>query len=565
MPGQNPHVRGTPGSESYRSVSAVAWSERKARRAVLPLLVVVALAVSGTAVGPAPVGAVPVSGTAVTGTTIGARASGPQSIGQSSPLERVREAGILVLAAASLTDVLIPVAEAWSERSGVPVRFSFDATSRLAPQAVAGAPADVFIAADEHWMRWLEERGAVAAGSSRAVAGNVLVGIVPAGRSGEAGSAALASARTLGLAGENVPAGRYAREALSSVGLWADVEPQVVTGGSVRTVLEWVARADVEAGVVYRSDALAEPAVRVVDTFAPTAHRPIRYWAAPLVDGPATAAAASFIDFLLDPIAVALYRQAGFTVPADDFAQEDVPAQVVTERVAPTLPSISSAIRLSLVVALLATLAGLLPAIGLGWLLARHDFRGKVVVSTVVLAPLVIPPVVTGFLLLSVFGSQSWIGAALEGVGLQVPFSVVGAAVAALIVGIPLYVLSVRGAFEAIDPQYEELSWTLGHPPRRTFLRISLPLALPGIAAGAILAFARALGEFGATVVLAGNVEGSTRTIALAVYTLLESPSGRGATWTLVGASVGLSLLALVGYEALTRRQRARLNDGHAR
>jgi molybdate transport system permease protein len=214
-----------------------------------------------------------------------------------------------------------------------------------------------------------------------------------------------------------------------------------------------------------------------------------------------------------------------------------------------------------LLVALLATLAGLAPAVGLGWLLARRDFKGKAIVSTAVLAPLVIPPVVTGFLLLTVLGSQSPLGRALSSLGLPVPFTLVGAAVAAFVVGLPLYVLSVRGAFEAVDPLYEELSWTLGVPPRSTFFRISLPLAIPGIAAGAMLAFARSLGEFGATVVLAGNVEGSTRTIALAVYTLLEAPSGRESTWTLVGASVALSLLALVGYEALSRRQRRRLTD----
>jgi molybdate transport system permease protein len=107
-----------------------------------------------------------------------------------------------------------------------------------------------------------------------------------------------------------------------------------------------------------------------------------------------------------------------------------------------------------------------------------------------------------------------------------------------------------------VDPAFEEVSWTLGRRPWPTFLRVTLPLAVPGIAAGAVLAFARALGEFGATVVLAGNVEGTTRTIPLAVYTLLESPQGRDAIWVLVGASVVLSLLALLGYEFLSRRQR---------
>ena len=145
------------------------------------------------------------------------------------------------------------------------------------------------------------------------------------------------------------------------------------------------------------------------------------------------------------------------------------------------------------------------------------------------------------------------------------PFTLLGATIAALVVGFPLYVISVRGAFEAVDPLYEELSSTLGVSPRRTFFRVSLPLALPGIVAGAVLAFARALGEFGATIVLAGNVEGSTRTISLAVYTLLESPSGREATWVLVGASVALSLIALLGFETLSRRQKQRLEDRHGR
>ena len=260
--------------------------------------------------------------------------------------------------------------------------------------------------------------------------------------------------------------------------------------------------------------------------------------------------------FLGSPEAQALFRTSGFTADAPSSLGPAAPP-------AATLPSVWSAIRISFLVALLATLVGLVPAVALGWLLARRDFPGKSLVSTLVLAPLVMPPVVTGFLLLSLLGRQGPLGSALAALGISVPFTLVGATLAALVVGLPLYVLSIRGAFEAVDPLYEELSWTLGEPPRATFFRVSLPLALPGIAAGAILAFARALGEFGATVVLAGNVEGSTRTIALAVYTLLESPSGRTATWVLVSASVGLSLLALIGFEALNRHQRRRMREDH--
>ena len=497
---------------------------------------------------------------------------------------------VLVLAASSLTDVLPRVARSWTAQGGATVRFSFDATSRLAPQIEAGAPADVFVSADEEWIDWLDGRDLVVEGSVRIVARNELVFVVPRG-----GAAApeepgdVASLGPVGVAGENVPAGRYARDALRSAGVWESLEGRVVTGASVRGVLEWVARGEVDGGVVYRTDALAEPDVEVAFAFSGDLHPPVRYAAAVPVTAPSPRLARDFVDFLAGP-GGAVLLDAGFSPP-------DVPSRTVDAGAATpgalaetgsgrttdaqarasfdtragepaasvTLPSVGSAIRLSLLVALVSTLLGLVPAVGLGWLLARHDFTGKTLVTTVVLAPLVLPPVVTGFLLLSLLGRQSALGSVLSAAGLTVPFTLLGAMVAAFVVGLPLYVLSVRGAFEAVDPQYEELSWTLGVPPRRTFLRVSLPLALPGIVAGAILAFARALGEFGATVVLAGNMEGSTRTIALAVYTLLEAPSGRETTWLLVGASVGLSLLALGGYEAFSRWQRRRVRDEYGR
>lgn len=219
-----------------------------------------------------------------------------------------------------------------------------------------------------------------------------------------------------------------------------------------------------------------------------------------------------------------------------------------------------SAIRLSLIVGAAATVLGLLPALGLAWALARGQFRGKALLSALVMAPLVLPPVVTGLLLLRSFGRSTALGQALEAVGLPVPFSLVGAMVAALVVGFPLYVLTIRTAFEAIDPRYEEVSLTLGVPPAATWRRVTLPLALPGIAAGVVLVFARALGEFGATAILAGNIEGRTRTLALAVYALLEAPDGEPQIRTLLLASIGISVGALAGFEALNRWQRRRLD-----
>jgi molybdate transport system permease protein len=209
------------------------------------------------------------------------------------------------------------------------------------------------------------------------------------------------------------------------------------------------------------------------------------------------------------------------------------------------------------------TLATLPLAVACAWVLARGRFRGKSLLSALIFTPLVLPPVVTGLLLLRGLGRNSTVGAWLAAAGWPVSFSLTGAVVAASIVGFPLYVLAIRGAFEAVDPRLEEVSWTLGIPPGRTFSRITLPLALPGVAAGMVLAFARGLGEFGATAVVAGNMEGKTRTIALAVYSLMDAPNGEASIQVLLLASLGLSLAALAGFEGLNRWQRGRLDlDG---
>ena len=487
---------------------------------------------------------------------------GLSALGRDSPSYALgpQDAALSVLAASSLQEVLPAVAKAWEEAGGLPVRFSFDATSRLAPQLFRGASADVFISADLEWMRWLEEKGGIDPGSVRSVARNQLVYAVSSGSAfaprNPAGLTAL-NVQRIALAGEDVPAGRYARAALESSGVWDAVQERVVRGGSVRGALQWVARAEVDGGVVYRSDALADPAVRVAFVFPSEDYPAVLYPAAVVAGSPNAARARAFLDFLSGPEARSIFAASGFgeegTSPADGGTQGAISSFSLDPW---------SAVRLSLIVALGAVILGLVPAVAVGWLLARRDFVGKTFVSMLFMAPLVIPPVVTGFLLLGILGRQSMLGGVLDAMGLRIPFTVLGAVVAALVVGFPLYVMAIRGAFETVDRRFEEVSWTLGVPKAPTFRRVSLPLALPGIAAGAVLAFARALGEFGATVVLAGNLEGETRTIALAVYSLLESPSGGSATWTLVIASVALSLVALLGFESLSRWQRRRLG-GH--
>lgn len=218
-----------------------------------------------------------------------------------------------------------------------------------------------------------------------------------------------------------------------------------------------------------------------------------------------------------------------------------------------------TAIGLSVQVGLWCALVGLPLAIALGWLLARRQFFGKTLLSGVVLVPMVLPPVVTGLMLLDALGRRSHVGGWLAEHGWPMSLSFTGAVVAALVVGLPLYVWSARAAFEAIDPRFEEVSYTLGVPPATTFWRVTLPLALPGLAAGAVLAFARGLGEFGATAVLAGNRPGETRTIALAVYSMLNAPDGEALARPLIGASCGLAFVSIAGYELLSRWQRTRL------
>ena len=469
---------------------------------------------------------------------------------------------LVVLAASSLQDVLPVAAHAWARAGGTRVRFNFDATSRLAPQVFRGAPADVFISADGEWMRWLEERASVDPLTVLPLVTNQLVFVVPR----DAASAPTTAAELersglarLALAGEDVPAGRYAKMALEMAGVWDGLASSVVRGGSVRGALEWVAAGEVDGGIVYRTDARAEGRVRVAFSLAGDGFPEVLYPGAVAAQTRNRERALEFLAFLRGPEATAIFSEAGFgRAAAGATPSLQQPLQVPSSIVDPW-----SAVRLSLVVALGAVILGLIPAVAVGWMLARRDFFGKSVVSMLFMAPLVVPPVITGFLILSVLGRRSAIGGFLDGIGLPIPFTILGAVIAAMVVGFPLYAMAIRGAFDTVDRRFEEVSWTLGVPRGLTFRRISLPLALPGIAAGAVLAFARALGEFGATVVLAGNMEGETRTIALAVYSLLESPSGRGAMWTLVIASITLSLVALLGFESLSRWQRRRLEDHH--
>ena len=218
------------------------------------------------------------------------------------------------------------------------------------------------------------------------------------------------------------------------------------------------------------------------------------------------------------------------------------------------------ALGLSLRVATVCVLASLPFGIAVAWLLARRDFPGKTLVDGLVHAPLVLPPVAVGYVLLVLFGRSGPVGAWLHDVfGVTVIFTWQGAALASGVMAFPLMVRAIRLALELVDRRIETAARTLGAGPVRVAFTITLPLALPGILTGAILAFARSLGEFGATITFVSNIPGETRTLPIALYTLVQTPGGEAGALRLMAISLVLALGALAVSELAARRVGARL------
>jgi molybdate transport system permease protein len=216
--------------------------------------------------------------------------------------------------------------------------------------------------------------------------------------------------------------------------------------------------------------------------------------------------------------------------------------------------AVSQIVLLSLRIAALATAGCVIPAVGLAWLLARRRFPGRTLLDALVHAPLVLPPVVVGYCLLGLFGSRTWLGEWLvRTLGVHLPFTTGGAVMAAASMALPLMVRSIRLGLEGIDRGLETAARTLGASRLDTFFSITLPLMLPGIVAGAVLAFAASLGEFGATITFAANIPDETRTLTLAIYTALQTPDGEASAKVLVMISMGLAIGALLLAEVSNR------------
>lgn len=218
-------------------------------------------------------------------------------------------------------------------------------------------------------------------------------------------------------------------------------------------------------------------------------------------------------------------------------------------------PAELTAIQLSLKVAVICTIAVLPFAVLIGWFLARKQFPGKAFVEGFLHLPLVLPPVTTGYILLVLLGTNGWLGSVLyDWWGVKIAFSFYAAILAAIVVSFPLVTRSIRLSIELVDRNYEEAARTLGASNLRVFFTVTLPLALPGVISGAILAFARSLGEFGATITFAGNISGETQTLPLAIFSTMQIPGQESSTLRLVLVSIILSLLAMIGAEYLNKR-----------
>ncbi len=212
------------------------------------------------------------------------------------------------------------------------------------------------------------------------------------------------------------------------------------------------------------------------------------------------------------------------------------------------------AVMLSLRVSIWATLAALPLAVFVAYALARWQFPGKQIINSLVHLPLILPPVVTGYLLLMVFGTKGPIGGALQQIGIVFAFRWTGAALAAAIMAFPLMVRAIRLSVEAVDPKLEQAAATLGASRLMCFATITLPMILPGLIAGAVLGFAKAMGEFGATITFVSGIPGQTQTLPSAIYTFLQVPGGETAALRLTLVSIAIALTALLLSELLARR-----------
>lgn len=409
-------------------------------------------------------------------------------------------------------------------------KIHVDGSSRLAQQVIAGAQPDVLISANRYWVD--EVKAQFPDAQSYRIASNALV---------------LASLKTSRLNPEDfcklrlaasmveVPSGKYADMATQILGC----EKSEIRAPNVSVVRTWILEGNVNAGFVYASDIVSEPRLHVSRVFSRDEIKIDIYGISFTPPGK---------QFLEKVKNSSILEVEGFTKPEGH--------ELLSTRVENMNIDIYRVLFNSSLVGLVVVIFSFFPATYLGFLLARMRSRWKVFLSVIVMSPLVIPPVVTGLVLLKLFSKNGVFSSFFAWVGFYPAFTWVGALIAAFVVAFPLFVIMSRRAFETIEPSLETVGKTCGLSKQQVFWRISFPMAFPGIIAGAMLVFARSLGEFGATAVFAGNLAAEGGTISLAIYRALQTPDSAETIWVLSIFSVLLSVIAILAFEYFAKKQK---------
>lgn len=461
---------------------------------------------------------------------------------------------VTVFAAAGTMVAMQQIADQYENQTGQHVILNIASSSILARQIKSGADFDVFVSANPKWMNDVQDKAMIESASRSNLLTDQLALIAPDSFELPAGNHSilelLVSTDGTITVGDpsHVPCGMYAKEALGSLNCWGLVQDRIVPASSVRVAQQYVESSQCELGIVYRAGAMRSNKIKIIAVFDPALHSPIQFSAASSTN---SASGKQFMNFLNQPVAMNIFTKTGFTPCEPDVL---IPAQ--TASIEPIFEvNIWQTVLISLKVAMTCTLVVAAPGILLGVILARQSFPGKFIVNAFIHLPIVIPPVVAGYLALMLLGRNTILGKWFNDTfGISIAFSWIGAVVVSGIMGFPLLVRSVKTAVEMIDRRYAQAAQTLGAGRVRSFFTITIPLAGPGILAGLILAFARCLGEFGATTMFAGNIPGKTQTLSLAIFNFTQIPGAESAVLKLTGISVLLSFAAILGSEFFNQR-----------
>lgn len=466
-----------------------------------------------------------------------------------------------VFAAAGTTAALQQIAAVYEAKTGLKVMLNLGSSSTLAKQITAGADFDLYISANSEWMDVVEEEKLIDPDTRQDILCDRLALITSTEDAADFENLTIEQI-LLNTTGPiafgdpmHVPVGLYAKEALQAMDCWADIEERIIPALSVRAAQQLVETGQCQLGIVYQAGAAQSDKIQILSLFDESLHTPIRFSVAA---GLNSTNGRALLEFMRSPRAEQIFTNAGFTV-----SSYAVPALEIRNNIPPSFntPAFGvnewQALWISVKVAAACVLIVAAPGILLGYILASKSFPGRSLVNACVHLPLVIPPVVTGYLALVFLGKNSLVGGFLDKrFGISFAFNFLGAVLVAAIMGFPLLVRSVKTAVEMIDYRYRYAANTLGAGRVRTFFTITLPLAAPGILAGLVLAFARSLGEFGATAVFVGNIPGKTQTLSLAIYTFMQVPGAESSAMRLVIISLILSFTAILFSEILLKRMK---------